>query len=151
MVQIAVETVSPQLIAAVTSRVRIPEIVTAWEPALYQVKSFLSDRPDLDAGGSHVFLYHHPGRGEDAMEIDFGIEVAGAFERTGNVHCVSTPEGRAATAVHYGALNALPQTHKAIHQWCADNGHAIGAFSWESYVWGDGADPVETVVRYLVR
>lgn len=151
MVQIAVETVSPQRIAAVTARVHIPDIMGAWEPALFQVKSFLSARPDLDAGGRQVFLYHHPTQRDQPMEIDFGIEVAGAFETSGNVHCVSTPEGRVATAVHIGPLTSLPQTHKAIHQWCADNGHAIGGFSWESYVWGDGADPVETVVRYLLR
>ena len=149
--QIALETVSPQRIAAVTARVHIPDIMGAWEPALFQVKSFLSDRPDLDAGGRQVFLYHHPTQRDQPMEIDFGIEVAGAFETSGNVHCVSTPEGRVATAVHIGPLTSLPQTHKAIHQWCADNGHAIGGFSWESYVWGDGADPVETVVRYLLR
>lgn len=149
--QIALETVSPQRIAAVTARVHIPDIMGAWEPALFQVKSFLSARPDLDAGGRQVFLYHHPTQRDQPMEIDFGIEVAGAFETSGNVHCVSTPEGRVATAVHIGPLTSLPQTHKAIHQWCADNGHAIGGFSWESYVWGDGADPVETVVRYLLR
>ena len=149
--QIALETVSPQRIAAVTARVHIPDIMGAWEPALFQVKSFLSARPDLDAGGRQVFLYHHPTQRDQPMEIDFGIEVADAFETSGNVHCVSTPEGRVATAVHIGPLTSLPQTHKAIHQWCADNGHAIGGFSWESYVWGDGADPVETVVRYLLR
>ena len=148
MVQIALETVSPQRIAAVTSRVHIPDIMGAWEPALFQVKSFLSDRPDLDAGGRQVFLYHHPTQRDQPMEIDFGIEVADAFETSGNVHCVSTPEGRVATAVHIGPLTSLPQTHKAIHQWCGENGHAIGGFSSETYVWGAGPDPVETVVRY---
>lgn len=114
MVQIAVETVSPQRIAAVTSRVHIPDIMTAWEPALLQVKSFLGDRPDLDAGGRQVFLYHHPTQRDQPMEIDFGIEVADAFEAKDNVHCVSTPEGRVATAVHLGPLTSLPQTHKTI-------------------------------------
>ena len=63
----------------------------------------------------------HPNRGKRSVGID-----------------VSTPGGQVATAVHLGALNALPQTHMAIHQWCAANGHAIGGFSWETYEWGDG-------------
>ncbi|PZO49403.1 MAG: hypothetical protein DCF16_14715 [Alphaproteobacteria bacterium] len=151
MPQVALETVAPQLIAAVTARVEIKDIMGAWEPALYQVKAFLAERPDLAASGRHVFLYHHPTQRDQPMEIDFGIEVANAFEGGGAVKCVATPEGRVAMAVHVGALTSLPQTHMAIHQWCAVNGHAIGGFSWETYTWGDGADPVETIVRYALR
>ncbi len=148
--QVALETVSPQLLAAVTDRVQIKDIPKAWEPAIYQVKAFLAERPNLGGEGRQVFLYHHPGRGEPAMEIDFGIEVPKSFDDAGAVKCVSTPEGRVATAVHYGALTSLPQTHKAIHQWCSDHGHAIGGYSWETYVWGDGPDPIETIVSYLL-
>lgn len=151
MPQVALETVTPQLIAAVTDRVQIKDITKAWEPALYQVKAFLAERPDLAASGRHVFLYHHPTERDQPMEIDFGIEVAKPFEEKGAVKCVSTPEGRVAAANHTGALNSLPQTHMAIHQWCAANGHAIGGFSWETCSWGDGPDPDETVVRYLLR
>ncbi len=151
MPQVALETVAPQIIAAVTARVEIKEIMGAWEAALYQVKAFLAERPDLAAGGRHVFLYHHPTQRDQPMEIDFGIEVAKAFEDGGAVKCVATPEGRVAMAAHAGSLNSLPQTHMAIHQWCAANGHAIGGFSWETYTWGDGADPVETIVRYALR
>jgi effector-binding domain-containing protein len=151
MPQVALETVAAQPIAAVSARVQIKEIMGAWEPALYQVKTFLADHSDLSGSGRHVFLYHHPARRDDAMQIDFGIEVARAFNESGAVKCVSTPAGQVATATHVGPLTSLPQTHKAIHEWCAANGHSIGAFSWETYVWGDGPDPVETIVRYALR
>ena len=151
MPQVALETVTPQAIAAVTDRVQIKDIPRAWEPALYQVKAFLAERQDLAASGRHVFLYHHPTQRDQPMEIDFGIEVANAFDAAGAVMCVSTPEGRVAVATHFGPLATLPQTHMGIHQWCAANGHAIGGFSWETYTWGDGPDPIETVVRYLLR
>lgn len=150
MPQVAIETVSAQLVAAVRDRVQIKDIVRAWEPAIYQVKAFLADRPDLGAG-RQIFLYHHPSHRESAMEIDFGIEVSKPFEDAGAVKCVSTPEGRVATAVHPGVLTGLPQTHMAIHQWCAANGHGIGEFSWETYEWGDGPDPIRTIVRYALR
>lgn len=148
--QVALETVTPQLIAAVTDSVQIKDIPTAWEPAIYQVKAFLAGRADLGSG-RQVFLYHHPTQREAAMKIDFGVEVAKSFSDAGAVKCLSTPEGRVATAVHLGPLNGLPQTHMAIHQWCAVNKHAIGGFSWETYEWGDGRDPVKTEVRYLLR
>lgn len=150
MPQITLETVAPQLLAAVSARVQIKDITNAWEPALHQVKTFLAERPDL-GDGRQVFLYHHPTQRDAAMEIDFGIEVTKAFDDSGAVKCVATPDGRVATAVHIGPLTSLPQTHMAIHQWCAANGHAIGGFSWETYVWGDAPDPVETIVRYALR
>jgi effector-binding domain-containing protein len=84
------------------------------------------------------------------MEIDFGIETPKAFEAAGAVKCVSTPEGRVAMATHLGPLKTLSQTHMAIHQWCAANGHGIGGYSWETYEWGAGPDPVKTEVRYLL-
>lgn len=150
MAQIRIEKVTPQLIAAVRTRTAIKEIASAWKPAIYRVKAFLADHPDLQGSGRQVFLYHHPAQRDPAMEIDFGIEVARAFAGEGDVACVSTPEGRVAVA-HAGSLRSLPQTHMAIHQWCAANGRAIGGFSWETYIWGDGADPVETIVRYALR
>jgi effector-binding domain-containing protein len=151
MVQVALETVTPQLLAAVTDRVQIKDIPTAWEPAIYQVKAFLAERTDLGRDGRQVFLYHHPTQRDQPMEIDFGIEVARSFVGAGAVKCAATPEGRVATAAHLGALKGLPQTHMAIHQWCAANNHAIGGFSWETYEWGDGPDPIRTIVRYLLR
>lgn len=149
--QVALETVTPQLLAAVTDRVQIKDIPTAWEPAIYQVKAFLAERTDLGRDGRQVFLYHHPTQRDQPMEIDFGIEVLKSFAGSGAVKCVATPEGRVAVAVHSGALKGLPQTHMAIHQWCAANNHAIGGFSWETYEWGDGPDPIGTIVRYLLR
>jgi len=151
MVQVALETVTPQVLAAVTDRVQIKDIPTAWEPALYQVKAFLAERTDLGGEGRQVFVYHHPTQRDQPMEIDFGIEVPKHFEPAGAVKCVSTPEGRVASATHIGSLKTLPQTHMAIHQWCAANGHGIGGFSWETYEWGDGPDPIKTEVRYLLR
>lgn len=149
--QVALETVTSQLLAAVTDRVQIKDIPTAWEPAIYVVKAFLAERADLGGNGRQVFLYHHPTQRDQPMEIDFGIEVPKAFDAAGAVKCVATPEGRVAVAVHLGPLKTLPQTHMAIHQWCATSGHGIGGSSWETYEWGDGPDPVKTEIRYLLR
>ena len=150
MPQVALETVTPQLLAAVRANVEIKDIPRAWEPAIYAVKTFLAERPEL-APARQVFLYHHPGRGQPAMDIDFGIEVSQSFADAGSVKCVSTPGGLAATSTHLGPLNGLPQTHMGIHQWCAANGHKFGGYSWETYEWGDGPEPIRTIVRYALQ
>lgn len=150
MPQVALETVEPQLLAAVRANVEIKEIPNAWQPAIYAVKAFLAERPEL-VGARQVFLYHHPTQRQASMDIDFGIEVAQPFADEAPVKCISAPGGRVATSIHLGALTTLPQTHMGIHQWCAANGHAIGGFSWETYEWGDGPDPSRTIVRYLLR
>ncbi|MCX7356915.1 MAG: GyrI-like domain-containing protein [Alphaproteobacteria bacterium] len=149
MPEVTLETVEPQLLAAVRASVEIKDIPNAWQPGIYAVKAFLAERPDL-AGARQVFLYHHPGQRQTAMDIDFGIEVAKPFAEEGSVKCVSTPGGQVATSIHPGSLNGLPQTHMGIHQWCAANGHKIGGFSWETYEWGDGPNPIRTIVRYAL-
>ncbi len=149
MPEVTLETVEPQILAAVRDTVEIKNIPEAWKPAIYTVKEFLAQRTDLD-GTRQVFLYHHPGHRQSAMEIDFGIEVTKSFADEGSVKCVSTPSGRVATSIHIGSLMGLPQTHMGIHQWCAANRHKIGAFSWETYEWGDGPDPIRTIVRYAL-
>lgn len=149
MPQVALETVAPQLIAAVRAKVEIKDIPQAWEPAIYQVKAFLAEHPELNPA-RHVFLYHHPTHRQSAMDIDFGIEVGREFTDAGPVQCVTAPGGQVATAIHLGPLNGLPQTHMGIHQWCAENGHKIGGYSWETYEWGDGPDPIRTIVRYAL-
>ncbi len=150
MPEITLETVDPQLLAAVRSTVEIKDIPEAWKPAIYSVKAHLAEHPEL-AEGRQVFLYHHPTHRQAAMDIDFGIEVSNPFADAGSVTCISTPGGQVATSIHLGSLNGLPQTHMAIHQWCAANGHGIGGFSWETYEWGDGPDPIRTIVRYSLR
>src|SRR5664280_40164 len=41
----------------------------------------------------YLFLYHHPARRDEPMDIDFGVQVARIFDSEGNVQCVQTPTG----------------------------------------------------------
>ena len=98
MPQVALETVEPQLLAAVRANVEIKEIPNAWQPAIYAVKAFLAERPEL-AGARQVFLYHHPTQRQASMDIDFGIEVAQPFADEASVKCISAPGGRVGDAL----------------------------------------------------
>lgn len=150
---VTLETVAPQAIAAVRSRCKIPEIATAWKPALDQVWAYLRAHEGVWApGGRNLFLYHHPTQRDQPMDIDFGVEVARRFDDGGAVHYVETPAGQVAKTKHVGPYTGLSQAHMAVHTWCAQNGKAIGAQSWELYGdWDEDESKLETEIFYLLR
>jgi effector-binding domain-containing protein len=142
----------PRLLAAVRRTAAPREVPTVFNPALDLVWAFLRKHQGLRTDGHNVFLYHHVGRPEAGMPIDFGVEVTRAFETEGEVHCVETPVGEAAELVHVGAYTGLPTAHAALHAWCAANGRQIGGYSLEIYGdWTDDPSKLETTIQYLLR
>src|SRR5213595_3795416 len=91
--EIMIETAAPRPLAAVRRQVRPGEVSTAWRPALDQVWAFLRRHEGLRTGGHNVFVYHHPTRSGDPMQVDFGVEVSGAFASDGEVRFAQTPAG----------------------------------------------------------
>ncbi len=147
---VMVESVEPQLLAAVRQTVRVGDVGRAWKPALDQVWAFLRANPEMRRG-HNLFLYHHPRRRGDPMAVDFGVQVYEVFEPAGNVLCVETPSGIVARTVHLGPYEQLGAAHEAIHAWCAAHGRTIGSASWETY--GDTTDDpalIETTICYLL-
>ena len=144
--EIVTETVTARPIAAVRRRVRVGEVSTAWRPALDQVWAFLRRHEGLRTDGHNIFVYHHPARPGDPLEVDFGVEVSRAFEPDGDVVFAHTPAGQVAWTLHVGPIEGLADANAAIEAWCAANGRSLGGASWEIY--GDpGADPGEVEVR----
>jgi effector-binding domain-containing protein len=142
----------PRLLAAVHRTTSLRDIATACVPALDAVWAFLRQHPGLHSGGHNVFLYRHVENIGEGMPIDFGVEVIRRFEPEGEVHCVETPAGKAATTVHVGAYTNLPLAHAALHVWCANNGHRIGTHSLEVYGdWSVDPSKLETTIAYLLR
>jgi effector-binding domain-containing protein len=133
--------------------VRIGEIAGAWKPALDQVWAFLARNPGLRAAAGHnVFLYHHPARREDPMDIDFGVQVIRPFPSEGEVISTETPAGEVAITVHVGPYDQLAGAHDAIHAWRAANRRELAGCSWEIYGdWSDDPAKLETRVVYLLR
>lgn len=150
-IDVVVEFVEPRKIAAVRRQVSIGAVGAAWRPALDQVWAFLRTQPGLRTDGHNVFLYHHPARRSEPMDVDFGVEVARTFIPSGEIHETSTPAGEAAMAVHRGGYDRLRATHDAIHQWAKSHDRTFAGFSWEIY--GDPSDDLsknETTVVYLL-
>jgi len=101
--------------------------------------------------GHNLFLYHHPERRNEAMNIDFGVQVARPFEGEGNVRCIETPAGEVARTVHVGPYDRLRDAHDAIHAWCAAHDRKIAQASWETYGdWNNDPALLETTIKYLL-
>ncbi|MGB8397700.1 GyrI-like domain-containing protein [Bradyrhizobium sp.] len=149
--EIVVEAAQPELLAAVRAKVPIGGVAVAWKPALDQVWAFLKANGALRPG-HNFFLYHHPERRSEPMNVDFGVQVARRFERQGNVQCVTTPAGEVARTVHVGPYDRLGDAHDAIHAWCAANNRTIARASWEIYGdWNNDPARLETTIKYLLR
>jgi effector-binding domain-containing protein len=147
---VVVETAQAELVAALRAKVPIGGIARAWKPALDQVWAFLRENGGLRPG-HNLFLYHHAERRNEALNIDFGVQVARPFEREGNVQCVETPAGEVARTVHVGPYDQLGNAHDAIHAWCAANNRKIARASWEIYGdWHNDPALLETTIKYLL-
>lgn len=149
--QVVTQTVSSQPLAAVRRSVQIGEVGKHWKPALDLVWDFLRRQEGLRTDGHNCFLYHHAVAGETAMIVDFGVQVVRPFEDTGEVVCTETPAGEVVITTHIGSYANLGAAHHAINSWCAANGRALGACSWEIYGdWTDDEAKLETQVVYLL-
>jgi len=151
-VSIDVQTVRPRKLAAVRRAVAPASIGSTWRPALDRVWSFVRSQPGLRTDGHNVFLYQHPTEPGAPLVVDFGVEVARAFDAAGEVYATETPAGEAVVAVHRGAYDRLHEAHDAVRAWMAANRRDSAGWSWEIY--GDPTpDPsdTETTVVYLLR
>jgi effector-binding domain-containing protein len=147
---ISFKTVAARTLAASRRRVRIGEVVQAFQPALDEVWAFLRANPALKPG-HNVFLYEHPTRGDDPMNVDFGVEVDGAFADAGPVRAVFTPAGQVVSVLHVGPYSGIPAAHHAIHAWREANNRQFAGWSWEIYGdWNEDERKLETEIQYLL-
>lgn len=149
--QVVTKTVSAQPLAAVRRRAFSRDIGGIWKPALDLVWQFLRRHEGLRTDGHNCFLYHHPAHRDEAMDIDFGVQVVRSFEPEGEIIFTETPQGEIAMTTHVGSYDKLAGAHDAIHSWQAVTGRKFGGYSWEIYGdWNDDPMKLETQVLYLL-
>src|SRR5438445_11123587 len=79
----------------------------------------------IAGAGRHVALYL-----DCEINLEVGVELEAPFAGHGEVVGSATPAGAVATAAHFGPYGRLSEAHQAIHEWCADHGHALAGPSW---------------------
>jgi effector-binding domain-containing protein len=100
--------------------------------------------------GRHVALYL-----DDEINLEVGVEMAGAFAGRDEVIASALPAGRLATTVHMGPYQKLHFAHRAILDWGTRNGHALAGPNWEIYghwdeAWNTDPSRIRTDVFYLL-
>jgi len=76
------------------------------------------------------------------IECGFAIAEPGeALLPAGELELIEVAPCRAATAVHHGTYDTLPETYGAIEQWLQTHGMAPGGAAWETYVTDPGEHP----------
>lgn len=106
-----------------------------------------------------VVVAYFPHQGGDwnnapGIPIEVGVELPAPLP-TESAPLVrsSTPAGRAASTLHAGPYQGLPEAHMAIHAWCRQNGHPMAGHNWEVYGEHHADDPskLETHVFYELK
>jgi effector-binding domain-containing protein len=148
---IAVQTTPPRILAAVQRRVPRGTVGAAARPALDEVWAFLRANPGLRSDGHNVFHYNHAGANAAGMDVNFGVEVTRRFQAAGQVVCIETPGGRAATVMHRGPYSGLAAAHQALRRWFPLHGETIGTWSTEVYGdWHEDESKLETTIAYAL-
>jgi effector-binding domain-containing protein len=144
--QVQVHPVAAQATAVVRFRASVHELAVLISRACGEVWEFMR-AAQLPRPGRHLALYL-----DGVMNIECGVEVFHPFAGNDQVVPSSTPAGLVATVAHFGPYSRLGEAHKAIHKWCADQGHTLAGPSWEIYGhWTDDPSKLRTDVFDLLQ
>ena len=137
-------------IAVVRRRAGKPELSRVVPEACGVVWNALRSR-QVKGAGRHVSVYL-----DGEINLEVGVEMAGPFDGAGEVVASSLPAGQAATTTHMGPYGGLHAAHRAIHDWCAQQGYEFAGPSWEIYghweeAWNNDPSLIRTDVFYLLK
>jgi effector-binding domain-containing protein len=101
-------------------------------------------------GGRNVAIYW-----DGSIRLEVGVELDQPLPEGGDVVRSATPAGPAASLAHFGPYHTLGNTHAAIRDWCAANGHHLAGPNWEVYGhwqadWDANPSRIRTDVFYLL-
>jgi len=129
------------LAAQPTATIRVRTTQAQFGPVLQglleEVWRYLSAQEDVRVGPG-IARFHE--FGEDAIDVEAGFPLEQPAPATARILSSSLPGGRAATTLHYGAYDRLPEAYAALQAWIDEHGHVIAGPPWEIY-W---VDPTQT-------
>lgn len=103
-----------------------------------------------------AYLPHQGGDWTSApgIPIEVGVELPAPLPtESAPLARSSTPACRAASTLHAGPYQGLPEAHMAVHAWCREHGHAMTGHNWEVYGEHHPDDPTKlrTHVYYELK
>jgi effector-binding domain-containing protein len=100
----------------------------------------------INRGCPNVMLYL-----DDRPQVEVGVLLDQPCPLTGRVVRSALPSGHVATVVHTGPYSRLGDSHRAVLDWCTEQGLATAGPRWEIYG-PHRDDPAEltTEISYLI-
>lgn len=136
--EVEVKELEPQPMMSIRTRCRVAEIGAVLREALIDVFRYL-DKRGIRPNGPPFTRYHsYDG---SYCEIEAGFPVPRAEEGEGKIEAGELPGGAAASTVHVGPYEMLPDAHDAIDAWMSKNGKKSRGPQWECYLTDPGKEP----------
>ena len=147
--EIRLENVAAIHTAVVRRKASHEEFVTVVPDACGMVWKVIHSE-NIEGAGRHVAVYL-----DDEVNLEVGVLLESPFAETGDVIASHTPSGLSACTVHFGPYGLLGQAHKAVHDWCTENGYKPHGPCWEIYghwreEWNQDPSLITTEVYYRV-
>lgn len=125
--------VSPQRLVAMRVRCEPGSVGAAIAHCLEQVWERLNRLEDVTVGPA-IVRYH--GVTDDEVEFEAGFPVLQEVPATEDIRVDEMPGGPAATTLHWGPYEGLPEAHAALRTWMEEHGLAPAGLVYEVY-WVD--------------
>jgi AraC family transcriptional regulator len=130
------KTVIPQRAMMIRAAVeRVHDVGRAIQNLLEEVWDYLNRQEHATVGPAMVRFHHF---GADPIELEAGFPVAETFGGDGRVCAVELPGGRAATTLHWGPYDGLPQAYEALERFMREQALRPAGPPCEIY-WVDGS------------
>jgi effector-binding domain-containing protein len=144
--EVTVMDVAARPTAVVTATTTWQAFPALWRELLDEVWTCLR-AGGVERGCRNIMLYL-----DDTPHVEVGVELLVPCELTGRVVASSLPAGRTAMTVHHGPYAGLGAAHRAVLEWCAEQGFRLAGPRWEIYgPHNDDPTKVWTEVSYLLE
>ena len=136
----------PTTLAAVRTSTSQEMVAYDIRAALDQVWAVIRSGRAVTAG--HNVAVYHGGFGD----VEFGVQVAEAFEPVGDVRPATSPSGPAAHEVHFGRYDELGTAHGRLREWARAQQHELSDVVVEVYGdWTEDESELRTDLFHLLR
>ena len=136
----------PTTLAAVRTSTSQDMVAYDIRAALDQVWAVIRSGRAATAG--HNVAVYHGGFGD----VEFGVQVAEAFEPVGDVRPATSPSGPAAHEVHFGPYGELGTAHSRLREWARAQQHGLSDVVVEVYGdWTEDESELRTDLFHLLR
>ena len=136
--------IEPQPILGIRAQAKMQDLPSLMGPLFGEVFGYVNESGQQPAG--MPFSRYHS-MDNESVDMECGLPVASALDGTPRIQSGELPGGTAATVVHKGPYEGLPQTWTALVEWMGSQGLRPAGPPWEVYLTDPGAEPDQSKWR----